>query len=217
MSFSAHITSSGAKVLDAAKYYEGIFARGVLIDIPWLRGLPYLPTDALITAHELDQWEEKTGVGFGKAVHQQDMLSRLRIGARFDPTDWLTFSAMGQEGSMLEIRSLMAEFALAERRLLDERSALTRRSGREAQFTLLLGSGASIALLLAALGLILRDIAARQQAETQLAQERNLLRSLIDAAQAMGLEVYLTEMDVNDDDVRYIGGVDAPVSNGDRP
>ena len=34
----------------------------MLIDIPWLRGLPYLPTDALITAHELDQWEEKTGV-----------------------------------------------------------------------------------------------------------------------------------------------------------
>lgn len=56
------ITSSGAGVLDAAKYYQGIFARGVLIDIPWLRGLPYLPTDALITAHELDRWEEKTGV-----------------------------------------------------------------------------------------------------------------------------------------------------------
>jgi hypothetical protein len=36
-------------------------------------------------------------VSFGKAVNQQDMLSRLRIGARFDPTDWLTFSAMGQD------------------------------------------------------------------------------------------------------------------------
>ncbi|MEI8235407.1 MAG: CHASE3 domain-containing protein [Verrucomicrobiota bacterium] len=91
------------------------------------------------------------------------------------------FSAMGQEGSMLEIRSLMAEFALDERRLLDERSAQTRRIGREAQATLLLGSGVSFALLLAALGLILRDIAARERAETQLAQERNLLRSLIDA------------------------------------
>jgi len=56
------ISSIGAKVLDTAKYYEGIFTRGVLIDIPWLRGLPYLPTDALITAHELDHWEEKTGV-----------------------------------------------------------------------------------------------------------------------------------------------------------
>ena len=34
----------------------------MLIDIPWLRGLPYLDTDALIIAHELDRWEEKTGV-----------------------------------------------------------------------------------------------------------------------------------------------------------
>lgn len=55
------ITSSGAKVLDAVKYRDGIFARGVLIDVPWLRGLPYLPTDALITAHDLDRWEKKTG------------------------------------------------------------------------------------------------------------------------------------------------------------
>lgn len=56
------ITESGAKVLNAAQYYEGVFTRGVLIDIPWLRGVPYLPTNALITAHDLDQWEAKTGV-----------------------------------------------------------------------------------------------------------------------------------------------------------
>jgi kynurenine formamidase len=56
------VTRSGAKVLDAAKYCDGIFTRGVLIDIPWLRGLPYLATDALISAPELDHWEQKTGV-----------------------------------------------------------------------------------------------------------------------------------------------------------
>jgi len=49
------------------------------------------------TFEERTRWEEKSGVSFGKAVNQQDMLSRLRIGARFDPTDWLTFSAMGQD------------------------------------------------------------------------------------------------------------------------
>ena len=59
---AGEITSTGAKVLDAAQYYDGVFTRGVLIDIPWLRGLPYLPTDALITAHDLDQWEARTGV-----------------------------------------------------------------------------------------------------------------------------------------------------------
>ena len=56
------ITSSGASVLDAALYKDGIFTRGVLVDIPWLRGLPYLDKDAYITAHDLDQWEAKTGV-----------------------------------------------------------------------------------------------------------------------------------------------------------
>jgi hypothetical protein len=30
-------------------------------------------------------------------VNQQDMLSRIRIGAEYDPFDWLTFSAMGQD------------------------------------------------------------------------------------------------------------------------
>jgi hypothetical protein len=49
------------------------------------------------TFEERTRWEEKSGVSFGKAVNQQDMLSRLRIGARFDPTDWLTISAMGQD------------------------------------------------------------------------------------------------------------------------
>lgn len=56
------ISSSGAKVLDAAQYYDGVFTRGVLVDIPWLRGLPYLPSNAVITAHDLDRWEAKTGV-----------------------------------------------------------------------------------------------------------------------------------------------------------
>ncbi len=49
------------------------------------------------TFEERTRWEEKSGVNFGKSVNQQDMLSRLRIGARFDATDWLAFSAMGQD------------------------------------------------------------------------------------------------------------------------
>ncbi len=91
------------------------------------------------------------------------------------------FSAMGQEGSMLELRSLMAEFELEEQHLLGERSGLTNQIGKETMARILLGSGVTVALLLVAVGLILRDIAARRLAETLLAQERNLLRSLIDA------------------------------------
>ena len=82
---------------------------------------------------------------------------------------------------MLELRSLMAEFKYNEEALLEERSELTGKIGKKTMATILLGSGFTVALLLIAVALILRDIAARLRAETLLAQERNLLRSLIDA------------------------------------
>lgn len=46
---------------------------------------------------ERTRWEAKTGVSFGKAVDQEDMLSRLRVGVQFEPLKWLDFSAMGQD------------------------------------------------------------------------------------------------------------------------
>jgi len=49
------------------------------------------------TFEERTRWEEKDGVTFGKSVDQQDMLSRLRIGADFTPVSWFTISAMGQD------------------------------------------------------------------------------------------------------------------------
>lgn len=49
------------------------------------------------TFEERTRWEEKDGVNFGKAVNQQDMLSRIRIGAFFEPASWLRISAMGQD------------------------------------------------------------------------------------------------------------------------
>jgi hypothetical protein len=49
------------------------------------------------TFEERTRWEEKFGVNFGKSVNQQDMLSRLRVGFGVEPTDWLTFYAMGQD------------------------------------------------------------------------------------------------------------------------
>lgn len=50
-----------------------------------------------LTLEERTRWEEKFGVNFGKDVNQQDMLSRLRIGMEYRPTNWLTFSGMGQD------------------------------------------------------------------------------------------------------------------------
>jgi kynurenine formamidase len=55
-------TSAGAGKLDTAQYRNGIFTRGVLVDVPWLRGLPYLDKNAYVAGRDLDAWEAKTGV-----------------------------------------------------------------------------------------------------------------------------------------------------------
>ena len=56
------VREKGAKELDTAIYRDGILTRGVLVDVPWLRGLPYLDKTAYISSKDLDAWEAKTGV-----------------------------------------------------------------------------------------------------------------------------------------------------------
>lgn len=41
---------------------NGVLTRGVLIDIPRLKGVPYLEPDAPIYVEDLEAWEKKTGV-----------------------------------------------------------------------------------------------------------------------------------------------------------
>jgi kynurenine formamidase len=41
---------------------NGIFTRGVLIDIPRLKGIPYLEPGTPIYVEDLEEWEKKTGV-----------------------------------------------------------------------------------------------------------------------------------------------------------
>ena len=44
---------------------NGIFTRGVLIDIPRLKGVPYLESGTPIYVEDLEAWEKKTGVKVG--------------------------------------------------------------------------------------------------------------------------------------------------------
>jgi kynurenine formamidase len=53
--------STGMEALAVTADKNGIFTRGVLIDIAWLRNVPYLDTNALIYPEDLDAWEKKTG------------------------------------------------------------------------------------------------------------------------------------------------------------
>jgi kynurenine formamidase len=57
----SEVTATGAKFLGIADYRDGIFARGVLVDIPRLNNLPYLDGSAAIYPEDLDAWEKKTG------------------------------------------------------------------------------------------------------------------------------------------------------------
>ena len=56
------VTGDGAKELAITNFRDGFFSRGVLIDIPRLRGLPWLEPGTPIYPEELDAWEKKTGV-----------------------------------------------------------------------------------------------------------------------------------------------------------
>src|SRR5437764_129337 len=50
-----------------------------------------------IHLEERTRWEERYGNNFGFAKNQQDMLFRIRIGADFQPTKWLSITGMGQD------------------------------------------------------------------------------------------------------------------------
>lgn len=56
------VTDQGAKELGITGFRNGIFTRAVLVDIPRLKGLPYLEPGTPIYPEDLDAWEAKSGV-----------------------------------------------------------------------------------------------------------------------------------------------------------
>ena len=56
------VTPDGARRLDIHNLKDGIFTRGILIDIPALKGLDYLEPGTAIYPEDLEAWEEKAGV-----------------------------------------------------------------------------------------------------------------------------------------------------------
>jgi kynurenine formamidase len=59
------VTDKGAKELGITNYRNGIFTRGILVDIPRLRGVPYLEPGDAIYPEDLEAWEKKAGVKIG--------------------------------------------------------------------------------------------------------------------------------------------------------
>jgi len=56
------VTRKGAQKLGIQNLKSGIVTRGVLIDVPRLRNVPYLEPGAAIYPEDLDKWERETGI-----------------------------------------------------------------------------------------------------------------------------------------------------------
>jgi kynurenine formamidase len=56
------VTEEGCGKEDIHNLKEGIFTRGILIDIPRLKGVPYLEPVTPIYPEDLEEWEKKTGI-----------------------------------------------------------------------------------------------------------------------------------------------------------
>jgi kynurenine formamidase len=57
-----HLTPAGAQRLGVQAMQAGIVTRGVLIDVPRLKGVPYLEPGTPIIVTDLEQWERRRGV-----------------------------------------------------------------------------------------------------------------------------------------------------------
>jgi kynurenine formamidase len=58
-------TPAGCVKLGIENLKQGVIARGILIDIPAMRGLPYLEPGTAIYAEDVEAWEKKAGVKIG--------------------------------------------------------------------------------------------------------------------------------------------------------
>jgi hypothetical protein len=56
------VTDKGANKLAITNFKMGIFTRGIFIDIPRLKGVPYLEPDVAIYPEDLDAWERKASI-----------------------------------------------------------------------------------------------------------------------------------------------------------
>jgi kynurenine formamidase len=56
------VTEQGAQSLTITAFKDGIFTRGILMDIPRLKNVPFLEPGTPIYPEDLDAWEKKAGI-----------------------------------------------------------------------------------------------------------------------------------------------------------
>ena len=60
------VTPFGTEKLGIQNMSDGILSRGIIVDIPRLKGQEYLEPGTYIMPEDLEAWEDKTGVSIGK-------------------------------------------------------------------------------------------------------------------------------------------------------
>lgn len=170
--------------------------RGFLVtgNESFLRGYEAAQTEVIQSYNALEPLNSGTDRQAKRLARLKELLNRsfaqqgAEIEARRGPNGEAAaaalFGARDSERITSEIRALMIEAQGEQRELLAMRSTTTEERGGATTFAVLAGGLLTIVALLAACALILRDLTARRRAEQALAQEHNLLSSIINAMPA---------------------------------
>ena len=89
----------GSDKLGIEQAHEGIFTRGVLVDMAWLKGVDYLEGGTALTAEDFEEWEKKTGITLGSGDVMLLRTGRWVRSEHEDPAAFLD-SAAGMHASM---------------------------------------------------------------------------------------------------------------------
>ena len=137
-------------------------------------------------AGQLNQLRELLNQSF--ALQEQEIEMRRVSGEK--AADAL-FGSRQTEVTTRKIRRLLVEAEGAEREQLVHQSERTEDLGRNTTFVVIAGGAITVMALVSAATMILRDLTARYRAEEALAQEHNLLSSIINA---LPISVYVKDV-----------------------
>jgi len=100
----------GPEKLGVENMRNGIVTRGVLIDVPWLKSVPYLEPSEAVTLMDIKAWEKRTGVRIGEG---DVVLIRTGRGAREAELGPWDVRKQGTAGPHPEIATLLHERGVA--------------------------------------------------------------------------------------------------------
>ena len=59
------VTDNGCSLMDTTQMKDGLVTRGILVDMPRLKGVPYLEPGTKLYREDIEAWEEHAGVRLG--------------------------------------------------------------------------------------------------------------------------------------------------------